>query len=112
MALGTQLSRQALLFLSRQQRLKDAATQVPPLQRLASRFVAGEDVPQALSVARALNAQGLAVSFDHLNESVREVPGARAEVAEYRRILRRIHLTGVEANVSLKLSQVGLELDQ
>jgi proline dehydrogenase len=107
----TGLSRSALLFLSRQEGLKHAATRLGPLRGLASRFIAGEQLEEALEAVKGLNAQGLMASFDHLNEAVRTPEETRGEVREYRRLLSRIDAQGVRANVSLKLTQCGLLFD-
>jgi proline dehydrogenase len=109
---ATQLSRSALMFLSRQEGLKDVATSVPALRRIAQRFIAGESLEEAVSAVKELNARGLAVSFDHLNESVRNANETRAEVHEYLRLLARIDQVGVRGNVSLKLTQCGLLFDR
>jgi proline dehydrogenase len=108
----TQLSRSALMFLSRREALKDMATGVPALQRMARRFIAGESLEDAVSAVKELNARGLTVSFDHLNESVRNAQETRDEVREYSRLLARIDQVGVRGNVSLKLTQCGLLFDK
>lgn len=110
-AAATQASRAALLFLSRQPGLKDWATRLGPLRRVASRFIAGETLEEAVDTVKALTARGLLASFDHLNEAVRDAAETRLEVREYQRLLARIDQTGVKANVSLKLTQCGLLLD-
>jgi proline dehydrogenase len=111
MTATTHLSRSALLFLSRREGLKDVATRLGPLRELAGRFIAGETLEEALEAVKALNAQGLLASFDHLNEAVSNEEETRDEVREYRRLLARIDAVGVRANVSLKLTQCGLLLD-
>jgi proline dehydrogenase len=112
MSAATHLSRSALLFLSRREGLKEAASGVPALRRVARRFVAGETLEEAVEVARELGARGLRVSFDHLNEAVSHEAETREEVGEYLRLLERIHQLGLAANVSLKLTQCGLLLDK
>jgi proline dehydrogenase len=112
MAATTHLSRSALLFLSRREGLKEVATRLGPLRALAGRFIAGETLEEAVEAVKALNAQGLMASFDHLNEAVRNEEETREEVREYRRLLSRIDAAGVRANVSLKLTQCGLLLDK
>jgi proline dehydrogenase len=112
MASTTHLSRSALLFLSRREGLKDAATRLGPLRKLAGRFIAGETLEEAVEAVKGLNAQGLTASFDHLNEAVRNKEEAEDEVREYRRLLARIDAEGVRANVSLKLTQCGLLFDR
>ena len=81
-----------------------------PAQRLSTRFVAGETLDRALAVARKLNAEGIAVTLDHLGESV----SILEEAAEARdvglRTLNAIHSNGIQGNVSLKLTQFGLDL--
>ncbi len=112
MTAATHLSRSALLFLSRREGLKDVATRLGPLRELASRFIAGETLEAAVEAVKGLNSQGLMASFDHLNEAVSNEAETREEVGEYRRLLARIHAMGVQANVSLKLTQCGLLLDR
>ena len=109
---ATTLSRQALLFLARQEGLKDAAVKVPPLRKVSRRFVAGETVEHAEDAVRELNAKGLTASFDHLQETVRTEAETRAEVAEYQALLARLDAAGAKANVSLKLTQCGLLFDK
>jgi len=111
MTAATTLSRSALLFLSRRERLKEVATHLGPLRELAGRFIAGETLEEAVAAVMELNAQGLMASFDHLNEAVRNEAETLDEVREYRRLLARIDALGVKANVSLKLTQCGLLFD-
>ncbi|HYH98073.1 proline dehydrogenase family protein [Hyalangium sp.] len=111
MTAATNLSRSALLFLSRREGLKEVATRLGPLRELSGRFIAGETLEEAVEAVKALNAQGLMASFDHLNEAVRNEAETRDEVREYRRLLARIDAEGVRANVSLKLTQCGLLLN-
>ncbi|GHH01263.1 proline dehydrogenase family protein [Comamonas sp. JC664] len=107
----THLSRAALLFLARKPALKDLATRLGPFRKLASRFIAGESLEEALDAVKALGAKGFMASFDHLNEAVQTPEEARAEVREYQRLLNRIDAVDVRANVSLKLTQCGLLFD-
>jgi len=105
------LTRSALLYLSNQEGLKDFVTRFGFFKRLTTRFVAGEDVDAAIGAIRELNARGCSASFDHLNESVNGAAETEEEVREYRRILARIDETGINSNVSIKLTQFGLEID-
>jgi len=105
------VAKSALLFLSRHEGLKDFATQFSPLKRMTTRFVAGETIDEAVEAIRAINASGASASFDHLNESVASVGETEAEVREYREVLARISETGIDSNVSIKLTQFGLEID-
>jgi len=105
------VTRSALIYLSRQEGLKDFAARFRPFKKLTTRFVAGENIDEAVAAIRELNADGCSASFDHLNESVANPSEAEAEVKEYLRILTRIDDTGIVSNVSIKLTQFGLELD-
>jgi proline dehydrogenase len=105
------VTRNALLFLSRQEGLKDFATRFAPFKRMTTRFVAGEDIEEAIRTIRELNAKGCTASFDHLNESVESRAETEGEVREYLKILERIDETGIRSNVSIKLTQFGLEID-
>jgi proline dehydrogenase len=105
------VARSALLYLSKQEGLKDFATKFSPFRKLTTRFVAGEDIGGAVEAIRAINATGATASFDHLNEGVSRAADAEEEVREYRQILARIDESGIRSNVSIKLTQFGLEID-
>ena len=105
------VTRSALIYLSRQDGLKEFAARFPPFKKLTTRFVAGETVDDAVAMIRQINADGATASFDHLNESVSHESESEHEVREYLRILARIDETGIRSNVSIKLTQFGLELD-
>jgi proline dehydrogenase len=105
------ITRSALIYLSRQEGLKDFATRFRPFKKLTTRFVAGETIDETIHFIRELNAEGCSASFDHLNESVTSAAEASEEVAEYLSILAKIDETGIRSNVSIKLSQFGLTLD-
>lgn len=105
------LTRSALLFLARQEGLKDFATRFSLFKKMTTRFVAGEDIEEAVAAIRELNSHGCTASFDHLNESVANAAETEEEVREYKRILARIDETGIRSNVSIKLTQFGLAID-
>src|SRR5256714_2981822 len=105
------VARSALLFLSRQEGLKDFATRFRPFKKLTTRFVAGENIEEAVAAIRAINATGATASFDHLNEGVKDVASTEGEVREYKRVLARIDETGIKSNVSIKLTQFGLDIE-
>lgn len=103
--------RSTFLWLSEQRSVFEFIKRNGLARRFASRFVAGETLDQAMAVTRELNAKDITVSLDLLGESVTtpgEATSARdAAVA----ILDRIAATGVRANLSIKLTQMGLDLD-
>src|SRR5208283_2847461 len=96
-------------FLSRQRRLRRWMETSPAAQRLAARFVAGETLDQALDAGRKMNFEGILVTFDCLVESVASLAEAAAARDVYLRTLAAIHQTGIRGNVSLKLTQFGLD---
>jgi proline dehydrogenase len=105
------LTRSALIYLSRQEGLKDFAARFSLFKKLTTRFIAGESIDEAVAAIREVNAHGCSASFDHLNESVSSTAETEAEVREYLDVLRRIDETGINSNVSIKLTQFGLEMD-
>ncbi|MGH3973456.1 MAG: proline dehydrogenase family protein [Pseudonocardiaceae bacterium] len=86
-----------------------------PISRyVVGRFVAGVSTEQALAVTTTLVADGLAVTLDHLGESVTDEVGAQSTVQAYLALLGRMHVAGLanRAEVSVKLSAVGQRLDE
>lgn len=81
-------------------------------RKLALRFVAGETLDEAVAVASDLNRQGMSVSLDHLGESVTDVGSARSARDDYLACLDQIQGSNLNANVSVKLTQLGLALDR
>jgi proline dehydrogenase len=84
----------------------------PLSRRLYSRFVAGETLGDALDAARRINASGIAVTLDHLGENVTSLKEAEESCEEYLRALEEIRANGLDANVSIKLTQFGIDVDQ
>jgi len=80
-------------------------------RRLASRFVAGMTVEEAIAVCERVNAESIAVSLDSLGESVALEAEAHAAAEIYHRLLNAIAAKKLNANVSLKLSQMGMDID-
>jgi proline dehydrogenase len=80
-------------------------------QKLSSRFVAGMTVEAALQAAESMNREGIAVSLDSLGESVTDALQAQRSAAIYHQVLDAIAERKLNANVSVKLSQMGMEID-
>ena len=80
-------------------------------QKLSSRFVAGMTVEAALQAAAEMNAEGISVSLDSLGESVTDAGQAHAGAAIYHEVLDAIEQRGLKANVSVKLTQMGMDVD-
>src|SRR5262245_36079347 len=80
-------------------------------RRLASRFIAGDSLEDALRVARKLKSEGITVTLDHLGESVTTVAEAARARDVYLDALNAMHASGLEPNVSIKLTQFGIDID-
>lgn len=81
-------------------------------RRISTRFVAGETLEEALAVCRSLNQEGITVTLDHLGESVTSLAEAAEARDVYLRVMAAIEEKGIQGNVSLKLTQFGLDLSQ
>jgi proline dehydrogenase len=81
-------------------------------QGFARRFIAGESVEEAVAAVAPLRDRGLLLTLDYLGESVKSAEEADTATREYIRILGAIVQSGVERNVSLKLTQLGLDVDR
>ena len=104
--------RQGLLWLSEQRRIFNFVRRNGLARRFASRFVAGETIESGVVAARELAARGITASLDFLGESVKEEREAVAARDQYLRMLDSMAAAGVEVNVSVKLTQMGLDIDE
>ena len=105
----------ALFFaLSRSAALKRLASKygMATSDSFARRFIAGETVEEAIQDARALQARGMLLTLDYLGESVRNADEAAAATREYVRLIDVIVKSGIERNISLKLTQLGVDVDR
>lgn len=104
--------RSALLYLSDQQQIFRFVRNNRLAKSLANRFVAGETIDTALAAVVPLNARGITASLDLLGESVHNEAEARAAGKAYVTMLDRIHQQKAQANVSLKLTAMGLDVSE
>lgn len=104
------LPRSFFVGLSRNNTIRRWAEQSRAGRRLASRFVAGPTIEDAVAACERVNAEGIAVSLDSLGESVTVEAEARAAAEIYIQVLDAIAAKKLNANVSLKLSQMGLDV--
>jgi len=104
--------RALFLSLSESRRLRAVAEKSSIGQKLSSRFVAGTQVEDALRVTQAVNQAGMTVSVDNLGESVTNPDEARLSAALLHQMLDEIAARGLKANVSLKLTHMGLDVDE
>ena len=100
------------VWLSESRALRAVAERSPIGQRTSSRFVAGTTVEDAMAATRAMNDLGLTVSIDNLGENVTSPDEARQSAALYHKLLDEITARGLKANVSLKLTHMGLDVDE
>ncbi len=104
--------RQGLLWLSEQQGVFNFVRRNGLARRFASRFVAGESIDQGVEAARELSRRGITASLDLLGESVTAEAAAVAARDQYLRMLDRMAASGAEVNVSVKLTQMGLDISE
>ena len=104
--------REGLIYLSENAVARRFATGAPGARTMARRFVAGETVEDGVRAARELNRAGLSVSLDYLGESVSRREDATAAADTYLRMIDRIVEEKLDANVSLKLTQMGQDIDE
>jgi proline dehydrogenase len=104
--------RSALLYLSSQPQVFSFVRNNRLAKHLAMRFVAGETAEEALAAVRQLNARGASASLDLLGESVGNETEARATRDAYTRLLDRIRELDLDANVSVKLTALGLDISE
>jgi proline dehydrogenase len=104
--------RAVFLWLSEQPRIFRFVRKNRLARKLASRFVAGETIDEALATVRELNASNLSASLDLLGESVLHAEEAQRACRTYLDLLERIHRARANANVSVKLTQMGLDIDE
>lgn len=80
--------------------------------RMSRRFVAGTTIEEALAAARGVNQLGMGVSLDNLGENVSNAEEARGSAQVYRQLLQEIEKRKLQANVSLKLTHMGLDVGE
>ena len=102
--------RQGLLWLSERQGIFNFVRRNGLARKFASRFVAGETVDTGVEAAKTLSRRGITSSLDLLGESVTAESEATAARDLYLRMLDRMAASGVEVNVSVKPTQMGLDI--
>jgi proline dehydrogenase len=104
--------RALFISLSESQKLRSVAERSSIGQKISSRFVAGTQVEDALRAARTVNQSGPSVSIDNLGENVTNADEARASAQLYHRLLDEIAAQKLNANISLKLTHMGLDVEE
>ncbi len=109
--LAERAMRSALLTLSHRRVLGRLATRIPVTRPMVRRFVAGETLDEVLPAIERLHQQGMRTTVDVLGESVTRAEDAHAAAGRYRETLDALAARGLDRNVSLKPSQMGLGID-
>jgi proline dehydrogenase len=104
--------RALLIALSENRALRAVAERSPVGQRMSRRFVAGNQIADAVSATREVNRGGMSVSLDNLGENVTNAQEARQSARLYQQMLDEIAAERLEANISLKLTHMGLDVDE
>ncbi len=104
--------RSLLLWLSEKEAPKKLLTNWSLGRRLAARFIAGEELDDAVRAVRALNAEGFDATLDYLGEAVHEAPAATEACRIYLQMLDRIAAEKLRSHISIKLTQLGLAIDE
>jgi proline dehydrogenase len=104
--------RDTLLYLAQNEQFHNLVISNRATRRVSRRFVAGEVLDDAIQAARVLNQRGMHVSLDHLGENVSDAREARSAARDYITVLDAIKETGVDANISIKLTALGLDISQ
>jgi proline dehydrogenase len=100
-----------MLYLARQEAIRQFVMHNAVARKAARRFVAGEALDEAIAVTHALNGERISVSLDHLGENVADAQEACETAHGYIEILDRIAAEGAEANISVKLTALGLDIN-
>jgi proline dehydrogenase len=103
--------RSVLIALSRNSSLRHFAESSALGGRMSARFVAGTSVEEALNASKSVNRQGISTSLDSLGENVHSPDEAQQAADVYHRLLDAIEHQHLDANVSVKLTQMGMDLD-
>ena len=104
--------RSLLLYLSERETPKKLLAAHSWGRRLVSRFIAGEELDDAIRIIRQLSAEGFAVTLDHLGESVTDAAEAEEAGRAYLDILDRLAMENLPSHISIKLTQLGLAIDE
>ena len=104
--------RATFIALSQSKSLRSFAEKSVIGQRLSSRFVAGTTIEEALRATQAMNQLGLGVSIDNLGENVTNAAEAQHSAQLYHQLLNQMASRGMNANVSLKLTHMGLDVNE
>ena len=106
------LVRNFIFWLSTKRSVTDPIARRGMKYGFAKRFVAGESLEEALTASKDLCSQGRNVSLNHLGENVTSEPAAREVCAGYIHMVEELHAKNLSGNISIKLTQLGLDIDK
>jgi proline dehydrogenase len=101
-----------LLYMAQNERLRDFVVQNRMTRSVARRFVAGETLDDAAQATRVLNKRGIQVALDLLGENVSDEREAKVSTQDYLTAIERVKQTGIGANISIKLTALGLDISR
>ncbi len=101
-----------LLYLAQNRAVRDFVVHNRATRAVSRRFVAGEVLNDAIQASQVLNQRHLQVALDHLGENVSDANQARAATQDYMTAIEQIKQAGVDANISVKLTALGLDVSQ
>lgn len=104
-------ARQILIAASENSWLRKRMPRLAFVRRAAARFLPGEQMEDALAAANHLSSNGMSSLLTHLGENVQDLAEARTETEQYLRLLDRIQQAGLPSEISVKLTQLGLDID-
>jgi proline dehydrogenase len=103
--------RRVLLWMARNRWLREHVPRLPFVRRAVRRFMPGEQLADALDAAATYRAKGIGALFTHLGENLSDLSEAEAVAAQYLDALEQIKSRGIDGEISVKLTQLGLDLD-
>jgi proline dehydrogenase len=103
--------RRILLWMARNRWLKEHLPRLPFARRAVRRFMPGETIEEALDAAERFRPDGIGILLTHLGENLTDLSQAQAVTDHYHDVLDKVSARGLDAEVSLKLTQIGLDLD-
>jgi proline dehydrogenase len=106
------LARNTLLWISENRKLRKELPRCKFIRRAVSRFMPGEELADALKAAEQLKLQSISTVFTHLGENVADEREARKDAEGYIDALRQIRQRGLDTHVSVKLTHLGLDLNE
>ena len=105
-------SRALILAAAQNQWLKERANRYAFVRKSVSRFMPGETLDDAIAAAHELTKRNLGTVFTHLGENIADAREAQAVVTDYLKVLQRIHSENLHTEISVKLTQLGLDLSE